>query len=177
MYHYLPKFRYPFNSINFRNLAPACNECNSAYKISKDPVHNTTGRRKAFYPYAAQSYKIELQVELQHADIKNLKSTDITLQFGSAVISVEIDTWKDVYCIDERYKAKFRRDNDGKYWLTQVLDEWREDSRSPKNFLATLTRQTKKSPYADCNFLKKPFLEACYSDGLLDAIAKGENAS
>lgn len=27
--HYLPKALYPFNSINFRNLAPACHECNS----------------------------------------------------------------------------------------------------------------------------------------------------
>src|SRR5262249_23475609 len=26
--HYLPKALYPFNSINFRNLAPACHECN-----------------------------------------------------------------------------------------------------------------------------------------------------
>lgn len=35
--HYLPKALYPFNSINFRNLAPACHECNSSYKLSKDP--------------------------------------------------------------------------------------------------------------------------------------------
>src|SRR5262249_7338127 len=46
--HYLPKALYPFNSINFRNLAPACHECNSTYKLSKDPMHSAAGRRKAF---------------------------------------------------------------------------------------------------------------------------------
>ena len=48
--HYLPKVLYPFNSINFRNLAPACHECNSTYKLGKDPAHNPAGRRKAFNP-------------------------------------------------------------------------------------------------------------------------------
>ncbi len=50
--HYLPKVLYPFNSINLRNLAPACHECNSTYKNIKDPVLKNTVRRKAFYPYA-----------------------------------------------------------------------------------------------------------------------------
>jgi hypothetical protein len=167
--HYLPKYRYPFNSINFRNLAPACNECNSAYKISKDPVNNSTGRRKAFYPYSALGHTIELRVALHHADIENLVPADITLQFGPADISEEIDTWKEVYGIDERYKAKFFAEYDGKYWLTQVLDEWLEDGRSPKNFLTTLARHAKTSPYADCNFLRKPFLDACEQVGIFGA--------
>ena len=34
--HYLPKALYPFNSINFKNLVPACHHCNSSYKTSKD---------------------------------------------------------------------------------------------------------------------------------------------
>lgn len=37
--HYLPKALYPFNSINFRNLVPACHHCNSSYKTSKDPAY------------------------------------------------------------------------------------------------------------------------------------------
>lgn len=171
--HYLPKYRYPFNSINFRNLAPACHECNSTYKLSKDPARNPAGRRKAFYPYAAVGHAIELQVTLPHADIENLTPADITLQFGPANISEEIDTWKDVYGIEERYKAKFCVENDGKYWLTQVLDEWLEDDRQPADFLATLARQAKSSPFAECNFLKKPFLDACQRAGLFNAIAEG----
>lgn len=174
--HYLPKALYPFNSINFRNLAPACHECNSTYKLSKDPAHSATGRRKAFYPYTATPYAIELQVTLQHSDIEKLTPADVNLQFGPAALDEKIDTWKDVYGIEERYKAKFCAENDGKYWLTQVFDEWQRDGKSPADYLTTLTRQATSKPYAECNFLKKPFLEACHRVGLFNAIAKGENA-
>lgn len=54
--HYLPKSLYPFNSINFRNLVPACHHCNSSYKTIKDPIHKPKDpdgravRRKNFIP-------------------------------------------------------------------------------------------------------------------------------
>ncbi|MGR7949361.1 HNH endonuclease [Alcaligenes sp. RM2] len=163
--HYLPKALYPFNSINFRNLAPACHECNSTYKLSKDPAHNAVGRRKAFYPYAAVSHIVELQVALLHADLDKLGPADITIQLGPAALAEELDTWKDAYGIEERYKAKFCAENDGKYWLTQVLDEWKEDGRNPSDFMATLARQVQNNPYGGCNFLKKPFLDACQQIG------------
>ncbi|MDG6934970.1 MAG: hypothetical protein JRN68_09785, partial [Nitrososphaerota archaeon] len=151
-------------------------ECNSTYKLSKDPAHSATGRRKAFYPYTATPYAIELQVTLQHSDIEKLTPADVNLQFGPAALDEKIDTWKDVYGIEERYKAKFCAENDSKYWLTQVFDEWQRDGKSPADYLTTLTRQATSKPYAECNFLKKPFLEACHRVGLFNAIAKVENA-
>ena len=172
--HYLPKYRYPFNSINFYNLAPTCHECNSVYKLSRDPAHHpkkslTPGqRRKFFYPFSSTAHVIDLQVNLRHTNIDNLKPKDIDLVFGPKNIAEQIDTWKDVYGIEERYKAKFCGENDGKYWLTQVLDEWEEDGRLPTDFLKTLTRQAKRQPYAECNFLKKPFLDACHKIGLMN---------
>ena len=68
--HYLPKALYPFNSINFRNLVPACHECNSTYKLSKDPSRNPAGRRKAFYPFAAAAQAIDIQVALHTPGIR-----------------------------------------------------------------------------------------------------------
>lgn len=173
--HYLPKALYPFNSINFRNLVPACHECNSTYKLSKDPAHDSNGRRKkAFYPFAAATQTIDIQVVLQHSDIANLKPTDVQLQFGPAAITEEIDTWNGVYGIEERYKAKVCGENDGKYWLEQVLQEWKDGGHDPVEFLTTLSRQVQSRPYADCNFLKKPFLEACQRVGLFGTnIEKG----
>lgn len=164
--HYLPKALYPFNSINFRNLAPVCHECNSTYKLIKDPMHSAAGRRKAFNPYVASGYAIQIKVDLQHSDIDTLTPADITMQFGPIALAEELETWKDVYGIEERYKAKFCAENDGKYWLTQVLDEWKEEGRDPAEFMKTLTRQTQKKPYAECNFLKKPFLDACQQIGI-----------
>lgn len=170
--HYLPKSLYPFNSINFKNLVPSCHHCNSSYKTSKDPAftpkdpNGTTQRRAVFYPYTSTSYAIELQVTLRHSDIANLTPVDVNLQFGPAALDEKINTWKDVYGIEERYKAKFCAENDGKYWLTQVLDEWQWSGRSPSDFLTTLARQAIKKPYAECNFLKKPFLDACQQVGI-----------
>lgn len=165
--HYLPKSIYPFNSINFRNLAPVCHECNSAYKGIKDPAYNSAGRRKAFYSFAADAQAIEIEVALGNFDIESLTPADVRVQFGPAVISEKIDTWKDVYGIEERYKAKICGENGGKYWLMQVLDEWKEGGRDPADFMATIARQSQRSPYADCNFLRKPFLDACKLIGVI----------
>lgn len=174
--HYLPKAIYPFNSINFKNLVPACHSCNSSYKTSKDSAYKprdpamAAQRRSFFYPYTKTPYDIVLEVKLGHADITNIKTTDITINFGPAGLAEELETWKEVYGIEERYKAKFLGKKDGKYWLTQILDEWQNDGRLPADYLSTLARQTKNDPYAECNFLKKPFLDACKKLGLFDDI-------
>ena len=171
--HYLPKALYPFNSINFRNLVPACHHCNSSYKTSKDPAYTPKGasravhRRAVFYPYKTAVHSIELQINLQHSDIFKLTPTDITLQFGPAAITQEIETWKDVYGIEERYKAKLCGENDGKYWLTQVLEECQAYGKQPADILAMRAQQTQSRPYADCNFLRKPFLDACSANGVI----------
>lgn len=173
--HYLPKSIYPFNSINFKNLVPACHDCNSSYKSSKDPAFTAKDparasqrRRTVFYPYTVTPYVIELGVTLQHADIANLTAADISLHFGPVALAEKLETWKYVYGIEERYKAKICGENDGKYWLIQVLDEWREDGKLPADYLSTLARQTRNRPYAECQFLKKPFLDACQQLGLFD---------
>lgn len=137
------------------------------YKHQKDPVHNQAGRRRAFNPYAEAGYTVQIQVTLQRADIDKLMPDDITMQFGPAELVEELDTWKDVYGIEERYKAKLCGENDGKYWLTQVLDEYQQYGRQPADILAMRGQQAQSHPYADCNFLRKPFLEACQQMGVL----------
>lgn len=182
--HYLPKALYPFNSINFKNLVPACHHCNSSYKTSKDPAHKSkdpTGeilRRKVFYPFSRAPHVIDLQVTLQHADIENLIPTDINLAFGPANIAEQIDTWKDVYGIVERYRGKLLG-GDGKAWLVEVLDEWRwsdetagAEGKKPDEYLRDVHRHTHKSPYANANFLKNSFLQGCKTAGLFDPIQK-----
>jgi hypothetical protein len=169
--HYLPKALYPFNSINFHNLVPACHHCNSSYKTSKDPAYSPAGRRKAFYPFAAVAQAIDIQVTLQHSAIENLKPADVQMQFGPAAITEEIETWKDVYGIEERYKAKFC--GESMYWLRQVLEECQAYDKQPADILAMRAQQAQSRPYADCNFLRKPFLDACRRKGILN----GEKAA
>jgi len=175
--HYLPKGLYPFNSINFHNLVPACHLCNSSYKTSKDPAYSpkdpvgATHRRKVFYPYSNLGHSIEVNIDISSTDFDHLAPGDIQIAFGPLALSEEIETWKDIYGIDERYKAKCCGESDGKYWLQQILDEWTEDGRSPADFLNTLTRLAIKKPYADNNFLKKAFLDGCDRTGLFNVGA------
>ncbi|WP_028582000.1 HNH endonuclease [Desulfogranum japonicum] len=167
--HYLPKALYPFNSINFRNLAPACHECNSAYKLSKDPAHNAAGRRKAFFPYATDDHGIEITIDLNTPDIDRLTPADIQLTFGPAAVHEEIETWKEVYGIDERYKAKCC-DGDAKDWLEQLRILRDAHGITPDASLATVQQQTAKAPVANSNFLKKAFLEGCQRAGLFEMV-------
>ncbi|MBX9964045.1 MAG: hypothetical protein K2Y35_13365 [Burkholderiales bacterium] len=169
--HYLPKALYPFNSINFRNLVPACHHCNSSYKTSKDPAFTvkdparSAHRRRVFYPYRTNAQKIEISVTVAHADFKALAPGDISIDFGPPEIDEELDTWRDVYDIDERYKAKIVGKNDGKYWITQAFDEWPARGGTVGEYVADLARQADVSPFADCNFLKRALLEACWNVG------------
>jgi hypothetical protein len=99
---------------------------------------------------------------------------DIELVFGPANVAEQIDTWKDVYVIEERYRGKLLG-GDGKAWLVEVLDEWRwkdetagEEGRTPEKYLRDMGRHTETSPYANANFLKNGFLRGCKDAGLFE---------
>lgn len=163
--HFLPQALYPFNTVNFRNLAPACNECNTTYKRAKDPASKDGNRRRSFYPYSVIPFELELSVSLKSPDCESITPESLDFEFGPNTKAEEIDTWRDLYGIDERYKAKCCGENDGKYWVFQVLDEWTNDERQPEDHLATLERHTVRSPLAESNFLKLAFLKGCREAG------------
>lgn len=164
--HYLPKSKYPFSSINFKNLAPICNKCNSDNKRSKDPLHDTNGnRRKAFYSYNPIPYTLEINLILSSPDIANLTPQDINITFGPASLVEELQTWNEIFGIEERYKAKCRS-AEAKYWITQIFEE--RGDRSPSEFLLIRLESAKRYPYSDTNFLRKPFLEACAAQNIFE---------
>ncbi|MFZ2959973.1 MAG: hypothetical protein WA705_24090 [Candidatus Ozemobacteraceae bacterium] len=165
--HYLPKSKYPFNSINFKNLAPMCEKCNSKNKSSGDPLHDSNGmRRKAFYSYQTNQYQIEFEIRVQPGNWNQLKPDDLEIFSGPPTLKEEIDTWFDVFNLEDRYKALLCKEAEGKAWIEQVLDEWTCDGKTPDQFMTTLSRQTFNQPLVECRFLKKPFLEACQRAGL-----------
>lgn len=181
--HYLPKALYPFNSINFHNLVPACHYCNSSYKGSKDTTHTPKdpcgqqARRKLFYPFAPQPWHIDVQVGLKCGAVESLQPGDIALDFGPAELTEQIETWKDVYGIEERYRAKLCA-ADAKAWLVAMKDEWRwhdesggVEGKQPEAYLRDLARHAAHSPYADTNFLKHAFLQACAAAGISQPTA------
>jgi len=178
--HYLPKAIYPFNSINFKNLLPTCHHCNSSYKGSKDPAYapkdaaGVVNRRKMFYPFSTEDYRIEIRILLGHSDIENLAPEDIDLSFGPPELAEQIDTWKDVYGIEERYRSELCSE-DAKDWLEQVFTAKRLHNetkgvagRPLEEFLEEVACHATNSPYANANFLKHGFLEACKAVGIFN---------
>jgi hypothetical protein len=159
--HYLPKKLYPFNSINFRNLAPMCNDCNSFYKSAKDPLHSTNdNRRKAFYSYSSACYKVEIRISLTSTDIEHLTSDDITIKFGPPDLLEELNTWNELFEIEKRYKDKCCS-ADARYWISQVIEEGENCGLMPIKMLSAKFKCAENSPYSDTNFLRIPFLKAC----------------
>jgi len=176
--HYLPKAFYPFNAINFHNLVPACHHCNSSYKGSKDSAYTPKDpcskqvRRKLFYPFAPQPWHVEVQVSLQSGAHENLQPNDITLDFGPSEFAEQIETWKDVYRIDERYRAKLCGE-DARDWLEQTLiqQRWHDESQGAKGrpasaYLREIAEHAHERPWANTNFLKYGFLQACAAAGM-----------
>jgi hypothetical protein len=102
-----------------------CNDCNSSYKLAKDPTTNIDPisrkaggtRRKAFYSYSEAVTGVTLKVILKTTDVTNLVPSDIDLQIAAPGREEEVEAWKEVFGIDERYKAKLCAKNDGKAWL------------------------------------------------------------
>ncbi|MCK5543318.1 MAG: hypothetical protein KAI40_11560 [Desulfobacterales bacterium] len=165
--HYLPKSKYPFNSINFKNLVPICHKCNSSNKGAKDPLHKTGARRKAFYLYDQSSQNIEISISFDTQTIINLKQEDIEIAFMPEEVSEEIKTWDDLFGITKRYKS-FCAGADGKYWFSQIMDECENYGKTAIEFYKIKNKEAGKHPYSDTNFLRKPYLEACYNIGLFN---------
>ncbi|MBI5635176.1 MAG: hypothetical protein HZA15_17040 [Nitrospirae bacterium] len=171
--HYLPKDIYPFNSINFKNLSPMCHECNSSHKMGKDPITHphTQARRKAFYPYdTCGSYDISIEINFHHTDISNLTEHDISLILNSPTHQEEVDTWKDIFGIEERYKEKCASKTDGWYWYCQATDEYENakvrlggqfTQEAWVQMQISAANSNEYSEYSAENFLKAKYLEAC----------------
>lgn len=186
--HYLPKSVYPFSSINFRNLAPTCNQCNSYYKKEKklienfDPLSKKEVRRKAFYPYSKYDWKVLFEINLSHGDIDRLTKKEVKIHMTCEGKEEEIESWEEVYGLKERYVAKVLNQKKGKTWFAQVADGIHNARKTMGNPDLTYTQwynqklnETKEDSLADHNFLKEAFLKECYRIGAFDNYFKKEN--
>lgn len=111
--HYLPKSIYPFVSLNFHNLVPACPHCNNAYKKAIDTLFVKRGRTetqvRAFVPFlnkGESSYEIYVNVELtSYYKRDETKVEDINVICSCPEYPEECDTWMRVYKIKEQYTS------------------------------------------------------------------------
>lgn len=173
--HYLPKSLYPFNSINFHNLVPTCSKCNSRAKKNKDPLHSKAGtRRKAFYPFMSGHTLPAVSIDLDCKDYTAIQKQDLSLCFSHGS-NEETETWKELYNIEERYKAHCCSKRGGKDWIVELYT-WLQKGESPEGYLSVLAKQTRQKPFAGVRFLKLPFLQACCNAHVFDAAVPDDSA-
>ncbi|WP_109299601.1 hypothetical protein [Aquimarina sp. AU474] len=180
--HYIPKGLYPFNSLNFKNLAPMCHECNSTYKLSKVPIYNNdvkkidplikeTHRSLAFFPYAKSHPNIEIKIDLKSKDIINLRPSEIDLKIEATGYDEHVDTWLRVFGMEERYKALLCSPSEGKAWFDSIIDEFENatelsEINDAESYYKAQLKDAKKVPLSSYGFIKSVFLEECKTKGL-----------
>ncbi|MVM34440.1 hypothetical protein GO755_30695 [Spirosoma sp. HMF4905] len=159
--HFIPKGLYPFNSVNFHNLVPACHICNSPAKHDTDvPFDAAGGRRYMTYPFTGKTPHIveahivcrtdyELSSDTSLGKTKSMWSIVLT---ESGNTTPEMDGWDAVYNIRQRYKDhigqyenEWWRDIFKKYkrqrWVsfedfkTDMLDDWDNFTTTPMAIL------------------------------------------
>lgn len=101
--HFLPKALYPFSSVNFENLVLSCKECNSPdVKGEKDTLAVSTGR--LFYPFELNHQTLSVSFSIL-TDDSNPEDIVWDISFSSSVPkNDEIESWRTIYDIDDRYK-------------------------------------------------------------------------
>lgn len=162
--HYMPKGHFPFNTVNLQNIAPACHECNSDCKKGRIPIKDKTGKaRKAFFPYSQSEPEFEINIDIQSLDPIDPKKNQVTVSFNSDSCQDEVDRWRKLYKIDERYNDKCCSE-DAKYWLEQIFSEAQNYGKGIGEALINQIENRKKHPLHDYNFLRVPFLEAYERD-------------
>lgn len=184
--HYIPKGIYPFNVLNFRNLSPMCHECNSTYKLVKSPIEKRMKKKdidplklkkyrtKAFYPYDEVHPELTIDIELTSTDIKSLSPKNIILHFRTDIeAEEEINSWRRVFGLDERYKAVLCSPNDGIGWYNSIVDEFENvkeisEIKEAETYYKNVLKAANKQPLSGRGFLKSKFLEECKKKGMFD---------
>ena len=108
-----------------------------------------------------------------------IKPEDVTINIQSTKYHEEIQTWDDIFSINERYKEVCSSNSQGKEWIMKIEDDLNNYNISFKFlnklmykfnkyiYLKTLKKSYERNPYAEKRFLKIPFLEACKKAGII----------
>ncbi|RRA98629.1 HNH endonuclease [Larkinella rosea] len=132
--HYIPKATYPFVSINFKNLFPACHECNSDEKSSYDTPYRNGVRQKILFPFDT-TYTIDnLTIYIDPKEVFDaaslstlLSSINWDIAFSIEAGTMDIyDAWDDIFKIKTRYK-EYIIDYEDTWVRDFVLGKYRED--------------------------------------------------
>jgi len=163
--HYLPRKHFPFNSVNFKNLLPICDICNSKYKLGKNPLckienkgrkNESRQKSKAFYPFRRTILDIGISIKFQNTkSVKSLEPNNIEIELTCPGYDDQIETWDRIFGIKENYKAECCTEEMLFYYEEQYMAEMIQGKKHQAYILLL-----EANKYGDSNFLKIPFLNA-----------------
>jgi len=162
--HYLPRNHYPFNSLNFKNLMPICDTCNSKYKLGQDTLYKTEnkGRKnetitkiRAFYPFRRDIPDINIEINFSKPFDSTIEPKDIELTLECLGFEEEVENWDRLFGIKENYKAECCTDEMRLQYEEEYIAEMAY-GKTHAQYIELLSR----NKYANSNFLKIPFLNA-----------------
>lgn len=163
--HYLPQSKFPFSSVNFKNLVPLCHVCNSTCKGAKDPIENG---RKVFYPFALDKHVIKIYVEIPNIDkIEHLYKDD-KIKDDDIVITLagedqdKIDSWDNIFEIKDRFFSRMEAGRNS--WINRVKKyhaiQIRRGDFDFNDSFDEVIEQLSDPSYQNEGFLAAPFLES-----------------
>lgn len=163
--HYLPKAIYPFVSLNFKNLLPACYHCNSSYKQESDTLFEKVGKNekqvKAFLPFSnIGDSHYHIAVDVKMATRYNREKTmadDIIVSCQCSGYSEEVQTWQRLYKINEQYVSFCRRSEN-----LCLLNDMIERNLISPNYAESEIQKMERMPEVRGNFLFAPFARAVF---------------
>nr|WP_025827968.1 hypothetical protein [Acetobacter persici] len=110
--HLMPISKYPFVSSDFRNLPPACHDCNSLYKKDTDVLYDSGGKRRSCCdPYSGPAYKVSLLGSRfgEGNTIRGYKMPKWSITLVGKP-GFQASTWDAVYSVKLRYEYTLDRD-------------------------------------------------------------------
>jgi hypothetical protein len=163
--HYFPINHYPFSSINFKNLIPICDICNSKYKTQKDTLfllktitkfgvkRTSFIKYKAFFPYSNEYDLIDVSVKINNNDINNLTKDDIIINYSLENRDEEILNWERLFKVNEVHKANLLS-NESREYINQQFEVINNFGLDFEAYYETLSN----NKFYDKNFIRLPFL-------------------
>jgi hypothetical protein len=170
--HYLPKAIYPLSSVNFKNLVPICKECNSFDVKGEIDTINVSTNNRLFFLYDTTHRGITVTFAIAVDDI-NPENIQWDIVFANPDNkNDEIESWKTIYNIDERYKGfvnarieKWYRH----YW--EFINDSDLAHLSEGDRRLTCFKGYEKDESLQLNFIRKPALTGFLNDSTLSQAA------
>jgi|GEM_PF-6774628 len=133
--HWLSKGKFPFSSVNFKNLVPMCGICNQKYKQQKNtifevPIKGKPIRKKTFYPYGTNITTNAIRVKIKDVTT-GLKAGKWNLELeGPIAQTEELESWNRIFDIESRYKNRIIQRYEVS-WFTHVTNLYKKRKIEP----------------------------------------------